>query len=146
MNSKRKCQVLSKEQELAVELYELQQEKKKVNKDIKDTTQDLIALMEKQEAKLIIFPDNDGVMRELRLTMSGALDAMEASKVYDLLPENQVDSANRKLVYVEVVEPKRKVDAVRAKQLEKLGGEVGKIIRYAREISQSPKLSIKEIK
>ena len=54
-------------------------------------------------------------------------------------------SDRRKLVYTEVTE-NRKVDAVRANQLEKLGGEVGKIIRYAREISQSPKLSIKEIK
>jgi hypothetical protein len=137
--------MLTKEQELAAQLYELQQTKKRVNQLQADVTEDLIVLMREQEAAMIIFPDNDGVMRELRLTMSGALDAMEVAKVYDLLPENQVDSANRKLVYSEVIE-KRKVDAVRAKQLEKLGGEVGKVIRYAREISQSPKLSIKEIK
>ena len=137
--------MLTKEQELAVELYELQQARRKVSKGITEVTEDLIALMEEQEAAMVMFPDKDGVMCELRLTMSGALDAMEVSKVYDLLPENQVDSANRKLVYSEVKET-RKVDAVRAKQLEKLGGEVGKVIRYAREISQSPKLSIKEIK
>lgn len=137
--------MLSKEQELAAQLYELQQTKKKVNQLQADVTEDLIVLMREQEAAMVMFPDSDGVMRELRLTMSGALDAMEVSKVYDLLPENQVDSANRKLVYSEVKEV-RKVDAVRAKQLEKLGGEVGKVIRYAREISQSPKLSIKEIK
>jgi hypothetical protein len=128
--------VLTKEQELAAQLYELQQAKKKINQLQADVTEDLIVLMQEQEAGLVLFPDNDGVMRELRLTMSG---------VYDLLPENQVDSLNRKLVYKEVKET-RKVDAVRAKQLEKLGGEVGKVIRYAREISQSPKLSIKEIK
>lgn len=137
--------MLSKEQELAAQLYELQQAKKRVNQLQADVTEDLIVLMREQEAAMVMFPDSDGVMRELRLTMSGALDAMEVSKVYDLLPENQVDSANRKLVYSEVKEV-RKVDAVRAKQLEKLGGEVGKVIRYAREISQSPKLSIKEIK
>ena len=136
---------LTKEQELAAQLYELQQTKKRVNQLQADVTEDLIVLMREQEAAMVMFPDSDGVMRELRLTMSGALDAMEVSKVYDLLPENQVDSANRKLVYSEVKEV-RKVDAVRAKQLEKLGGEVGKVIRYAREISQSPKLSIKEIK
>jgi hypothetical protein len=130
--------VLTKEQELAAQLYELQQAKKKINQLQADVTEDLIVLMQEQEAGLVLFPDNDGVMRELRLTM-------EVSKVYDLLPENQVDSLNRKLVYKEVKET-RKVDAVRAKQLEKLGGEVGKVIRYAREISQSPKLSIKEIK
>jgi len=137
--------VLSKEQELAAELYQLQQTRKKVSKLTTEVTEELIALMQKQEAGLVMFPDNDGVMRELRLTMSGALNAVEVEKVYDLLPENQVDSANRKLVYSEVKET-RKVDAVRAKQLEKLGGEVGKVIRYAREISQSPKLSIKEVK
>ncbi len=137
--------MLTKEQELAAQLYELQQTKKRVNQLQADVTEDLIVLMREQEAAMVMFPDSDGVMRELRLTMSGALDAMEVSKVYDLLPENQVDSANRKLVYSEVKEV-RKVDAVRAKQLEKLGGEVGKVIRYAREISQSPKLSIKEIK
>ena len=137
--------MLTKEQELAAQLYELQQTKKRVNQLQADVTEELIVLMREQEAAMVMFPDSDGVMRELRLTMSGALDAMEVSKVYDLLPENQVDSANRKLVYSEVKEV-RKVDAVRAKQLEKLGGEVGKVIRYAREISQSPKLSIKEIK
>jgi hypothetical protein len=137
--------VLTKEQELAAQLYELQQTRKKVSQLQAEVTEDLIVLMQEQEAGMVFFPDNDGVMRELRLTMSGALDAMEVAKVYDLLPENQVDSANRKLVYSEVKET-RKVDAVRAKQLEKLGGEVGKVIRYAREISQSPKLSIKEIK
>jgi hypothetical protein len=137
--------VLSKEQELAAQLYELQQARKEVSRLQSEVTDDLIVLMREQEANMVIFPDKDGVMRELRLTMAGALDATEVSKVYDLLPDNQVDSANRKLVYVEVKES-RKVDAVRAKQLEKLGGEVGKIIRYAREISQSPKLSIKEIK
>jgi hypothetical protein len=137
--------VLNKVQELAAQLYELQQAKKKINQLQADVNEDLIVLMREQEAAMVMFPDSDGVMRELRLTMSGALDAMEVSKVYDLLPENQVDSANRKLVYSEVKEV-RKVDAVRAKQLEKLGGEVGKVIRYAREISQSPKLSIKEIK
>tara|TARA_R100001530_G_C4297041_1_gene149511 strand:- start:620 stop:1033 length:414 start_codon:yes stop_codon:yes gene_type:complete len=137
--------MLSKEQGLAAELYEIKQAKKKLNQDDAERTEELIALMGKQEARMILFPDNDGVMRELRLTMSGALDATEIAKVYDLLPENQVDSVKRKLVYTEVKET-RKVDAVRAKQLEKLGGEVGKIIRYAREISQSPKLSIKEIK
>lgn len=137
--------MLSKEQELAAELYQLQQTRKKVSKLTTEVTEELIALMQKQEAGLVMFPDNDGVMRELRLTMSGALNAVEVEKVYDLLPENQVDSANRKLVYSEVKET-RKVDAVRAKQLEKLGGEVGKVIRYAREISQSPKLSIKEVK
>lgn len=137
--------MLNKVQELAAQLYELQQAKKKINQLQADVNEDLIVLMREQEAAMVMFPDSDGVMRELRLTMSGALDAMEVSKVYDLLPENQVDSANRKLVYSEVKEV-RKVDAVRAKQLEKLGGEVGKVIRYAREISQSPKLSIKEIK
>lgn len=137
--------MLTKEQELAAELYELQQTKRKVNKLTTEVTEDLIALMQEQEARLVMFPDKDGVMHELSLTMSGALDAMEVAKVYDLLPENQVDSLNRKLVYSEVKET-RKVDAVRAKQLEKLGGEVGKVIRYAREISQSPKLSIKEVK
>jgi hypothetical protein len=139
------CQVLTKEQELAAQLYELQQTKRKVNQLQAEVTEDLIVLMREQEAGMVLFPDSDGVMRELRLTMSGALDAMEVAKVYDLLPENQVDSLNRKLIYKEVKEI-RKVDAVRAKQLEKLGGEVGKVIRYAREISQSPKLSIKEIK
>ena len=137
--------MLTKEQELAAQLYDLQQAKKEVNRLQTEVTEDLIVLMREQEARLVMFPDSDGVMRELRLTMSGALDAMEVAKVYDLLPENQVDTANRKLVYSEVKET-RKVDAVRAKQLEKLGGEVGKVIRYAREISQSPKLSIKEIK
>lgn len=137
--------MLSKEQELAAQLYELQQARKKVSKLQTEVTEDLIALMREQKAAMILFPDSDGVMRELRLTMSGALDAMEVAKVYDLLPENQVDTDRRKLVYTEVKET-RKVDAVRAKQLEKLGGEVGKVIRYAREISQSPKLSIKEIK
>lgn len=137
--------MLSKEQELAAQLYELQQARKKVSKLQTEVTEDLIALMREQKAAMILFPDSDGVMCELRLTMSGALDAMEVAKVYDLLPENQVDTDRRKLVYTEVKET-RKVDAVRAKQLEKLGGEVGKVIRYAREISQSPKLSIKEIK
>ena len=137
--------MLTKEQELAAQLYELQQARKKVSKLQTEVTEDLIALMCEQEAGLVLFPDSDGVMRELRLTYSGALDAMEVAKVYDLLPENQVDTDRRKLVYTEVKET-RKVDAVRAKQLEKLGGEVGKVIRYAREISQSPKLSIKEIK
>ena len=137
--------MLSKEQELAAQLHELQQARKKVSKLQAEVTEDLIALMREQKAEMILFPDSDGVMRELRLTMSGALDAMEVAKVYDLLPENQVDTDRRKLVYTEVKET-RKVDAVRAKQLEKLGGEVGKVIRYAREISQSPKLSIKEIK
>ena len=137
--------MLTKEQELAAQLYDLQQAKKEVNRLQTEVTEDLIVLMREQEARLVMFPDSDGVMRELRLTMSGALDAMEVAKVYDLLPENQVDTANRKLIYKEVKET-RKVDAVRAKQLEKLGGEVGKVIRYAREISQSPKLSIKEIK
>ena len=137
--------MLTKEQELAAQLYELQQARKKVSKLQTEVTEDLIALMCEQEAGLVLFPDSDGVMRELRLTMSGALDPTEMAKVYDLMPENQVDTDRRKLVYTEVKET-RKVDAVRAKQLEKLGGEVGKIIRYAREISQSPKLSIKEIK
>lgn len=137
--------MLTKEQELAAQLYELQQTKRKVNQLQAEVTEDLIVLMREQEAGMVLFPDSDGVMRELRLTMSGALDAMEVAKVYDLLPENQVDSLNRKLIYKEVKEI-RKVDAVRAKQLEKLGGEVGKVIRYAREISQSPKLSIKEVK
>lgn len=137
--------MLSKEQELAAQLHELQQARKKVSKLQAEVTEDLIALMREQKAEMILFPDSDGVMRELRLTMSGALDVMETAKVYDLLPENQVDTDRRKLVYTEVKET-RKVDAVRAKQLEKLGGEVGKVIRYAREISQSPKLSIKEIK
>ena len=91
--------MLSKEQELAAELYQLQQTRKKVSKLTTEVTEELIALMQKQEAGLVMFPDNDGVMRELRLTMSGALNAVEVEKVYDLLPENQVDSANRKLVY-----------------------------------------------
>ena len=137
--------MLSKEQELAAELHEIKQARKKLNEVDHKVTSDLITLMGEQEAKMILFPDSDGVMRELRLTMSGALDPTEMAKVYDLMPENQVDTDRRKLVYTEVKED-RKVDAVRAKQLEKLGGEVGKIIRYAREISQSPKLSIREIK
>lgn len=137
--------MLTKEQELAAQLYELQQARKQISKLTTEVTEDLIALMQEQEAGMVLFPDSDGVTRELRLTMSGALDATEVAKVYDLLPENQVDSLRRKLIYKEVKEI-RKVDAVRAKQLEKLGGEVGKVIRYAREISQSPKLSIKEVK
>jgi len=136
---------LNKVQVLAQALHRTREQLKVLKEEDHRLAWELMATMGEDEQTLVLFPDDNGVMQELHLKYRGSLDPGEVSKVYEHLHEAQADSDRRKLVYKEVKET-MKVDAVRAKQVEKLGGEVGKIIKRAREIGQNPYLSIKEQK
>ena len=137
---------LNKVQVLSQALQRTREQIKILKEEDYRLTSELLMRMGEEEQSLVVFPASDtGEMHELHLKHRGSLDPAEVSKVYEHLHQAQADSANRKLVYKEVKET-MKVDAVRAKQVEKLGGEVGQIIKRAREIGQSPYLSIKEQK
>ena len=136
---------LSRVQVLSQAVHRTREQLKVLKEEDHRLAWELMATMGEDEQTLVLFPDDNGVMQELHLKYRGSLDPGEVSKVYEHLHEAQADSDRRKLVYKEVKET-MKVDAVRAKQVEKLGGEVGKIIKRAREIGQNPYLSIKEQK
>ena len=136
---------LNRSQVLSQALHRTREQLRILREEDHRLTWELMATMGEDEQTLVQFPDDIGVMQEVHLKHRGALDPGEVSKVYEHLHEAQADSDKRKLVYKEVKET-MKVDAVRAKQVEKLGGEVGQIIKRAREIGQSPYLSIKEQK
>ena len=64
--------------------------------------------------------------------------------MYELLPEGQVDAGRQLIRTTEVIT--QKVDGLRAKQLEKLGGGVATVVRKARDIASRKYISIKESK
>lgn len=126
-------------------LWEIKEEKKKLSRDEAITEDELFKILEHQGAEVVMFPDENGVLQEAFIKRSGRLDVSIVSKVYDLLDESIVDS-DRKLVETkEVTTTKTEVDAVRARQLEKMGGAVAEVIQEARAI-QRRNISFKEAK
>lgn len=136
---------LTEMQALASKLLEIKEAKRNLREMETLTEEELFKALDQEKAQVVVFPDNDGVIREASIKRTGRLDPTIVSKVYDLLPESVVDS-NRKLVETkEVVTTKTEVDAVRARQLEKMGGAVAEVIQEARAI-QRRNISFKEAK
>lgn len=113
-----------------------------IKQEFDEQTMVLMRMMDDEGASVVIAPNALGVVTEIQKKYRGSYDATEASKVYDVLPEHQVD-AGRSLINTET-KVVTKVDAVRAKQLEKLGGTVAEIIQRARAIGQTPYITSKE--
>ena len=88
--------------------------------------------------------DNNGVVQTAAIKLQAKYDVIELSKVYELLPEGQVDAGRQLIRTTEVIT--QKVDGLRAKQLEKLGGGVATVVRKARDIASRKYISIKESK
>ncbi len=132
-------------QSKARKLWEIKEEKKKLSREETITEQELFQMLAHDGAEVVMFPDGNGVLQEAFIKRSGRLDPTIISKVYELLDESIVDS-DRKLVETkEVTTTKTEVDAVRARQLEKMGGAVAEVIQEARAI-QRRNINFKESK
>ena len=132
-------------QSKARKLWEIKEEKKKLSREETITEQELFPMLAHDGAEVVMFPDGNGVLQEAFIKRSGRLDPTIISKVYELLDESIVDS-DRKLVETkEVTTTKTEVDAVRARQLEKMGGAVAEVIQEARAI-QRRNINFKESK
>ena len=132
-------------QSKARKLWEIKEEKKKLSREETITEQELFQMLAHDGAEVVMFPDGNGVLQEAFIKRSGRLDPTIISKVYELLDESIVDS-DRKLVETkEVTTTKTEVDAVRARQLEKMGGAVAEVIQDARAI-QRRNINFKESK
>lgn len=136
---------LNDTQALASKLLEIREAKSNLREIETLTEEELFRALDQEKAEVVMFPDKDGVLQEAFIKRSGRLDVSIVSKVYDLLDESIVDS-DRKLVETkEVTTTKTEVDAVRARQLEKMGGAVAEVIQEARAI-QRRNISFKEAK
>ena len=132
-------------QSKARKLWEIKEEKKKLSREETITEQELFQMLANDGAEVVMFPDGNGVLQEAFIKRSGRLDPTIISKVYELLDESIVDS-DRKLVETkEVTTTKTEVDAVRSRQLEKMGGAVAEVIQEARAI-QRRNINFKESK
>ena len=132
-------------QSKARKLWEIKEEKKKLSREETITEQELFQMLAHDGAEVVMFPDGNGVLQEAFIKRSGRLAPTIISKVYELLDESIVDS-DRKLVETkEVTTTKTEVDAVRARQLEKMGGAVAEVIQEARAI-QRRNINFKESK
>ena len=132
-------------QSKARKLWEIKEEKKKLSREETIPEQELFQMLAHDGAEVVMFPDGNGVLQEAFIKRSGRLDPTIISKVYELLDESIVDS-DRKLVETkEVTTTKTEVDAVRARQLEKMGGAVAEVIQEARAI-QRRNINFKESK
>ena len=134
----------SEVQEKCREFAELQKIKQQVTQRHAELQQEIFYLADREEAEEIIFVDNDGVVQTAAIKLQAKYDVTELSKVYELLPEGQVDAGRQLIRKEEVVT--QKVDGLRAKQLEKLGGNVAAAVRKARAIASRKYISIKESK
>ena len=134
----------SEVQEKCREFAELQKIKQQVTQRHAELQQEIFYLADREEAEEIIFVDNDGVVQTAAIKLQAKYDVTELSKVYELLPEGQVDAGRQLIRKEEVVT--QKVDGLRAKQLEKLGGGVATVVRKARDIASRKYISIKESK
>ena len=134
----------SEVQEKCREFAELQRVKQEITQRHAEIQQEIFYLADREEAEEIIFVDNDGVVQTAAIKLQAKYDVTELSKVYELLPEVQVDAGRQLIRKEEVVT--QKVDGLRAKQLEKLGGNVAAAIRKARDIASRKYISIKESK
>ena len=134
----------SEVQEKCREFAELQKVKQQVTQRHAELQQEIFYLAAREEAEEIIFVDNNGVVQTAAIKLQAKYDVTELSKVYELLPEGQVDAGRQLIRKEEVVT--QKVDGLRAKQLEKLGGNVAAAIRKARDIASRKYISIKESK
>jgi|TARA_R110002020_G_scaffold212130_1_gene418587 hypothetical protein len=134
----------SEVQEKCREFAELQKIKQQVTQRHAELQQEIFYLADREEAEEIIFVDNDGVVQTAAIKLQAKYDVTELSKVYELLPEGQVDAGRQLIRKEEVVT--QKVDGLRAKQLEKLGGNVAAAVRKARDIASRKYISIKESK
>ena len=134
----------SEVQEKCREFAELQKVKQQVTQRHAELQQEIFYLAAREEAEEIIFVDNNGVVQTAAIKLQAKYDVTELSKVYELLPEVQVDAGRQLIRKEEVVT--QKVDGLRAKQLEKLGGNVAAAIRKARDIASRKYISIKESK
>ena len=134
----------SEVQEKCREFAELQKIKQQVTQRHAELQQEIFYLADREEAEEIIFVDNDGVVQTAAIKLQAKYDVTELSKVYELLPEGQVDAGRQLIRKEEVVT--QKVDGLRAKQLEKLGGNVAAAVRKARDIASRKYISIKEAK
>ena len=134
----------SEVQEKCREFAELQKIKQQVTQRHAELQQEIFYLADREEAEEIIFVDNDGVVQTAAIKLQAKYDVTELSKVYELLPEIQVDAGRQLIRKEEVVT--QKVDGLRAKQLEKLGGNVAAAVRKARDIASRKYSSIKESK
>ena len=131
-------------QEKCREFAELQRAKQEITQRHAELQQEIFYLAEREEAEEIIFVDNNGVVQTAAIKLQAKYDVMELSKVYELLPEGQVDAGRQLIRTTEVIT--QKVDGLRAKQLEKLGGGVATVVRKARDIASRKYISIKESK
>ena len=134
----------SEVQEKCREFAELQKIKQQVTQRHAELQQEIFYLAEREEAEEIIFVDNNGVVQTAAIKLQAKYDVIELSKVYELLPEGQVDAGRQLIRTTEVIT--QKVDGLRAKQLEKLGGGVATVVRKARDIASRKYISIKESK
>jgi len=131
-------------QEKCREFAELQRAKQEITQRHAELQQEIFYLAEREEAEEIIFVDNNGVVQTAAIKLQAKYDVIELSKVYELLPEGQVDAGRQLIRTTEVIT--QKVDGLRAKQLEKLGGGVATVVRKARDIASRKYISIKESK
>ena len=134
----------SEVQEKCREFAELQKVKQQVTQRHAELQQEIFYLAAREEAEEIIFVDNNGVVQTAAIKLQAKYDVTELSKVYELLPEGQVDAGRQLIRKEEAIT--QKVDGLRAKQLEKLGGNVAAAIRKARDIASRKYISIKESK
>ena len=134
----------SEVQEKCREFAELQKIKQQVTQRHAELQQAIFYLADREEAEEIIFVDNDGVVQTAAIKLQAKYDVTELSKVYELLPEGQVDAGRQLIRKEEVVT--QKVDGLRAKQLEKLGGNVAAAVRKARDIASRKYITITESK
>ena len=131
-------------QEKCREFAELQRVKQEITQRHAELQQEIFYLAEREEAEEIIFVDNNGVVQTAAIKLQAKYDVIELSKVYELLPEGQVDAGRQLIRTTEVIT--QKVAGLRAKQLEKLGGGVATVVRKARDIASRKYISIKESK
>ena len=132
-------------QSKARKLWEIKEEKKKLSREETITEQELFQMLAHDGAEVVMFPDGNGVLQEAFIKRSGRLDPTIISKVYELLDESIVDSDRNLVETKEVTTTKTEVDAVRARQLEKMGGAVAEVIQEARAI-QRRNINFKESK
>ena len=131
-------------QEKCKRFAQLQEQRKEARRERDELQQEIIYLAGKEEATEVIFIDDNGVVQVAGIKMQSKYDVTELSKVYELLPEIQVDAGRQLIRKEEVVT--QKVDGLRAKQLEKLGGNVATVVRKARDIASRKYISVKESK
>ena len=131
-------------QEKCREFAELQRAKQEITQRHAELQQEIFYLAEREKAEEIIFVDNNGVVQTAAIKLQAKYDVIELSKVYELLPEIQVDAGRQLIRKEEAIT--QKVDGLRAKQLEKLGGNVAIVVRKARDIASRKYISIKESK